>query len=410
MSPKRLFRRLLKYLILVSPLVIGMFFLFGWIINNNDHSSDKKSVRISFPSDSVFTDLDRAIMDKKAHQLDSIFHYLHKRIGFNGCVLYAEQGRKVYEAAFGYADYDLRTKLETGSAFQLASVSKMFTAMAIMILKEEGRLDYDDSLKYYIPELPYPGVTIRHLLVHRSGIPNYMYLADDYWDRGLSMTNDEMIGMLVSEKPRRYFSPNTGFHYCNTNYALLATVVERISGNPFGLFLQYKIFEPLGMNETYVYQLPKDSLARGKVPTDVCGHVLRRSRLRTEVNYYLNGIIGDKNVISTVGDMFTFDQALYEGTLVSDSTLQEAFSKGSPRFSRFKDNYGFGWRLKANRENTVYHFGWWKGFRTYYIRDMAQQKTIIVLTNTDRGPSSTYYYKMLDDHTYELGPVSTLPL
>jgi CubicO group peptidase (beta-lactamase class C family) len=236
-----------------------------------------------------------------------------------------------------------------------------------------------------------------------------MYLADDYWDRELSMTNEQMIRMLVEEKPNRYFRADNGFHYCNTNYALLASIVEKVSGNPFELFLQYNIFEPLGMKDTYVYKLPEDSLARGKIPAEVCGHIIRRHRLVTEPDYYLNGIIGDKNVYSTVGDLFRFDQALYHESLVSDSTLLLAFSKGSPRFSKNRDNYGFGWRIKADRKNTVYHFGWWKGFRSYFIRDLAQEKTIIVLTNTDRGPSSDYYWKIIDDHTYELGPMSSFP-
>jgi CubicO group peptidase (beta-lactamase class C family) len=407
MSPKRILRRLLKYLILATPVIVGVSFLLNWVIKSQQ--GPYQDPGYSFPSDSVFIDLDKYIATKKAHKLDSLFNGLHKRIGFNGCVLYAEQGRKVYEGAFGYADYDYRSKLDLESAFQLASVSKMFTALAILILKEEGKLDYDDSLKYYLPELPYPGVTIRHLLIHRSGIPNYMYLADDYWDADTSMTNDEMIEFLAKEKPRRYFSPNTGFNYCNTNYALLASVVEKVSGKPFELFMQYKVFEPLGMENTYIYRLPKDSVSWGKIPGGVSGHVIRRRRLRTESNYYLNGIVGDKNVFSTVGDLLKFDQGLYENKLISDSTLQEAFKKGSPRFASHRDNYGFGWRIKANRENTVFHFGWWKGFRAYYIRDMAQHKTIIVLTNVDRGPSSKYYWDIIDDNTYELGPVSSFP-
>jgi CubicO group peptidase (beta-lactamase class C family) len=407
MSPKRIFRQTLKYLILVSPIIIGMFFLIKWSVNKT-RLLDNNEV-ISYPTDSIFNDLDQEIISKKADQIDSIFKYLHKRIGFNGCVVYAEQGRKIYEGAFGYADYDYRSKLSVGSAFQLASVSKMFTALAIMILKEEGKIDYGDSLKYYLPELPYPGVTIRHLLVHRSGIPNYMYLADDYWNRDISMTNEEMIDMLVKEKPRRYFSPNTGFNYCNTNYALLASVVEKISGKSFELFMQYKVFEPLGMESTYIYRLPKDSLSWGKIPGGVSGHVIRRRRLKTESNYFLNGIVGDKNVFSTVDDLYKFDKGLYDNSLITDSTLQEAFSKGSPRFGSHRDNYGFGWRLKANRDNTVFHFGWWKGFRAYYIRDMKQRKTIIVLTNVDQGPSSKYYWDIIDDHTYELGPVSDFP-
>jgi CubicO group peptidase (beta-lactamase class C family) len=409
MTLKRKFRRFLKYLILASPAIVGMVFLVNWSVNKI-HESPRYLAKHAFPSDSVFFDLDQAIIAKKAHQVDSVFKYLHKRIGFNGCILYAEQGHIVYQGAFGYADFPRRRKLTIESPFQLASLSKMFTAVAIMILKEKGRLNFDDSLKKFLPKLPYPGATIRHLMIHRSGIPNYMYIADDYWDRGLSMTNDQMIEMFVREKPRRYFTPSTGFNYCNTNYALLAVVIEKISGKTFEQFMDEEIFGPLEMDSTFIYRLPEGSEAWGRVPSKVQGHVYRRGRLVVEANYYLNGIVGDKGVYSTVGDMFKFDQALNLETLVSDTTLKEAFTSGSPRRSKNRDNYGFGFRIRAKRDSTVYHFGWWKGFRAYYIRDMAQEKSIIVLTNTDRGPSSNYYWKILDDHTYELGPRSSFPL
>lgn len=409
MSPKRFFRRLLKYLILTTPLAIGMFLIVSWSLRKA-HDSPGYIARHTFPSEKVFIDLDKVRVAKKAHQVDSVFQYLQKKIGFNGNVLYAEKGRLVYQASFGYSDYDTREKLTTQSAFQLASVSKMFTAMAIMILAEEGQISFDDSLKYFFPDLPYPGVTIRHLLVHRSGIPNYMYLADDYWNRDLSMCNDDIIRMLEEEKQSRYFRADNGFHYCNTNYALLASIVEKVAGQSFELYAKYNIFDPLEMNSTFVYRLPEDSPAKGKIDAQVCGHAVRRRRLVTQPDYYQNGIVGDKGVYSTIGDLFKFDQALYHEKLVSDSTLALAFTPGSPRFSRHRDNYGFGWRIKADRDNTVYHFGWWKGFRSYFIRDLDQEKTIIILTNADRGPSSDYYWDILDNHQYDLGPVSSFPM
>lgn len=362
-----------------------------------------------FPTDSLFNDLDRGIIEQKARIIDSAFTRLNRRYGFNGCVLYAEKGRLVYENAFGYADFRKKEPLTLQSQFQLASVSKMFTAMAIMILHEQGKLDYDDPLVTFIPEFPDKEITIRMLLNHRSGLTNYNYLADEYWDRDLPMSNEDVIELFAKYDPPPYFSPNNGFHYCNTNYALLASVVERITGESFDQYARENIFEPLGMDHTFIYNLRGDTLVPRYVPVGVQGHLARRRRPYIERDYYQNGVMGDKGVYSTIQDLYNWDQALYKEKLVTNGTLQEAFSPGSPRYRGRINNYGFGWRIKDGRDSTVFHYGWWKGFRSYFIRDMAQQKTIIVLTNIDRAISSSHLWKLIDDHHYELGAVEDWP-
>jgi CubicO group peptidase (beta-lactamase class C family) len=281
----------------------------------------------------------------------------------------------------------------------------MFTAMAIMILEEEGHLDYDDSVRKFIPELPYPGVTIRQMLNHRSGIPDYMHFSDKYWDQEKPLTNEDMIRIMAEQKPPRYFSPGSGFDYCNSNYALLASVVERITGKPFVQFVREFIFDPAGMDQSFIYQLEAGQEIPPYVPVGVAGHRAGRSLPRREPDFYQNGVVGDKGIYASVEDLFKWDQALYNGLLVSNETLEEAFTPGSPKFSKYKDNYGFGWRLRAERPKTVYHYGWWKGFRTYFVRDLYQEKTIIVLTNTTRSLSSGLLYDILDIQRYDLGPV-----
>jgi CubicO group peptidase (beta-lactamase class C family) len=358
-----------------------------------------------FPTDSIFINLDKPVMAKKGKTIDSIFSTLQAKAGFNGTVLYAERGRLVFKKAYGYDDFKGKKRLTTSSAFQLASVSKMFTAMSIMILKEDGLLDYDDSVRRYIPELPYPGITIRQLLNHRSGLPDYMHFSDKFWDITKPMTNEDMIRVMVINQPPKYFSPGGGFDYCNSNYALLASVVERITKEPFEKFVKEHIFDVLGMTNSFIYRLDPGLPVPELVTVGVSGHKGGRSLPRVEPNFYQNGVVGDKGVYASVDDLFKWDQSLYNGMLVSDYTLQEAFTPGSPKISKWKDNYGFGWRLKGERVKTVYHYGWWKGFRTYFIRDLYQEKTIIVLTNTTRSLSSGILYDVLDDHHYELGPV-----
>ena len=226
-----------------------------------------------------------------------------------------------------------------------------------------------------------------------------MYLADSKWNVLKPLANEDMIDLFVLNKPECYFQPDKGFQYNNTNYALLASVVERISGESFDRFVKENIFNPLGMDHSIVYCLAEDTLVDGEVPVGVPGYQIRGGRLAKVGNSYLNGVTGDKGVYSTVEDLFKFSQALDNGTLVKTSTLEEAFKGGSPNSQRRKDNYGFGWRIRNDMDSTVYHFGWWKGFRTYFIRDMKNDKVIIVLSNTTKGFPSDILWKIVQDNS-----------
>jgi CubicO group peptidase (beta-lactamase class C family) len=285
----------------------------------------------------------------------------------------------------------------------------MFTAMAIMVLKNDGKLDYDDSLRMYLPEFPYNGVTIRMLLTHRSGLPRYMSIAQDHWEnKKIPLTNDDVIDLFVAYHPGRYFKPNTGFHYCNTNYALLANIVEKVSGMHFEDFMKERIFEPLGMDSSFIYNMRGDSAVSLYVEEGVPGYYHRGWRWREMTNDYLNGVMGDKNVYTSVDDLYKYDQALDHFTLLPDTVLREAFKPGNPKYWRRRNNYGFGWRIKDGMDSTVYHFGWWKGFRTFYIRDMKHHKTLIVLTNKDKGPGSDNFWNIIKSDTLLLGSSTVL--
>jgi CubicO group peptidase (beta-lactamase class C family) len=360
-------------------------------------------------TDSVFNDLDKELIEKRAGQIDSIFTRMSKSYWFNGGVLYVEKGRKVFSKTYGIADFRSKDTLTEHSAFQLASVSKMFTAMVIMILKEQGELSFEDSVQRFIPGFPYPGVTIRNLLTHRAGLSRYMSLAHDKWpDHQVPLTNEAVINLYMEYRPDDYFSANSGFHYCNTNYALLASVAERIKGEPFAEVVRELIFDPLGMDDSFVYNMDNDTLVPAYPDADVQGHYYRGWRLRPQRNYYLNGVTGDKGIYTSIEDLFKWDQALRYNLLVGDSTIREAYTPGSPKYWKRKDNYGFGWRIKEDRDSTVFHFGWWRGFRTFYIKDLLQDKTLIVLTNKDKGPGSSTLWDIIDDRTYNLGFMSRL--
>jgi len=182
---------------------------------------------------------------------------------------------------------------------------------------------------------------------------------------------------MVFFKPQRYFFPNKRYNYSNTNYCLLALLIEEITGMTFAEFMHTRIFEPLEMKNTFI--LNYDDLIYNVNDQIVVGYNCHGKKAE---NSYLNGVVGDKGIYSTVRDLLLWDQALYEGKLVSLFTLNEAFKPAHPDL-RANDNYGFGWRLNENNgNNIVFHSGWWKGFRTYFIRKIKEKKTVIVLTNT----------------------------
>ncbi|MEJ2637740.1 MAG: serine hydrolase [Calditrichia bacterium] len=316
---------------------------------------------------------------KKAVKIDSFFTARNKRGLFNGAVLVAEKGRVVYEKAFGYADFRKKTPLAPDSSFQLASVSKPLTATAVLMLAEEGRLGLEDDVRKFFPKFPYENVTVRLLLTHRSGLPDYMYFADKYWrDRHTPISNADVIRMMITRRPDRYYEPNRRYNYSNTNYCLLAAIIEKVSGMTFPQFMRTRIFKPLHMDDSWVYEKTEDS----RIPAGVTGYNRRGRRAE---NSYLNGVVGDKGIYSTVEDLYKFDQALNEGRLVSASALAEAYKPAHPDL-RIWDNYGFGWRINAAdpAHKIIYHTGWWKGFKTYFIREIDDRKTIIVLTNSAR--------------------------
>ena len=384
-----------KNILIVGTSVILVYFIF---FSGKKTATTETNHDIVFVADSsIYHNVHRLYANEKAEELEDRFQRLNKSGVFNGTVLYAEYGQVVYKGAFGFDDFRSRDSLEVNSAFQLASVSKMFTAYAIMVLHEDGKLDYDDTLTKYIPEFPAKDVTIRNLLNHRSGLSRYMSLADKYWNINRPIRNEDVIKLFVKYQPSPYFRPGDGFHYCNTNYALLASVVERITGQPFDTFVQERIFGPLNMTSSFIYHIKNDSVILAEVPVGVPGYRVRGRRLVKVSDYYLNGVMGDKGVYSTVEDLFKFSLALDNGYPVSLAALEEAFTPGSPPYRGRKDNYGFGWRLKDSHDSTAYHYGWWKGFRTYFVRDMKNQRTLIALTNTHSGVSSGVLWDIIED-------------
>lgn len=338
-------------------------------------------------SSSAKKEIEKIFYKDKAQKIDSILKTKTKY--FNGNVLVACKGNCIYDKSFGYADLYKKKKLNKDDIFQLASVSKQFTAMAIMILKERDKLNYDDSVTKFIPEFPYPRITIRMLLTHTSGLPNYMWLDEHQWKGKKAPYNDDIIKMMVKNKLPLYFTPGHRWDYSNTGYMVLASVVERITNQKFPDFMHENIFEPLHMNNSFIYSSALSNPEKDKL----VGYYYRGRRYRMIPETVNDGAVGDKGVYSTTEDLLKWDQALYNNTLVSAATFNEAISKFKLR-NKYEIPYGFGFRIRTiNDKKVVYHHGKWNGFRTSIIRYVDDRNTVIVLNHT----SSSLNYSIIRD-------------
>jgi CubicO group peptidase (beta-lactamase class C family) len=306
------------------------------------------------------------------------------RTHFNGSLLVAKNGQIVYEAYNGFVNVrNKKDSITPSTPFHLASVSKTFTGMATLKLLEQGKLNIDDPVSKYLPGFPLEGVTVKLLLNHRSGIPKYdHYMGEMGWDKHKMISNQDVLDFLIARyKEIPIASPNRGFSYSNTNYALLALIIERVSGMSYPEYLKRTFFDPLGMKDTYVFTL-SDS-ARYMPSFYYSG--------RPYAFEFLDAVYGDKNIYSTVRDLLKWDQALQSEGLFKKQTLEIAYT-GYSFEKPGTHNYGLGWRmyLLKNGKKLVYHNGWWHGNRTSFYRMTDENATIIALCNND----CRYVYKV----------------
>lgn len=321
------------------------------------------------------------------NQIDSI---LNTAPDFSGVVLVAEQGQPIYHKAFGYLNFETKTSMDTSAIFELASVSKQFTAMIIMMLREEDKLDYDDAVEKYLPDLPYRGITIRHLLTHTSGLPDYQAIMDQHWDKSKVAGNEEILAYLKQYAPPVQFNPGEQYEYSNTGYVLLASIAEMASGQDFIELCRNRIFKPVAMTNTDIRSLEEkkaiNNFALGHIYVEEKMQYIRADSFPTS-NYtiWLGNRKGPGRISSTSKDLLLWDQALYGNQLVSQATLKEAFQPMKLKNDSLS-YYGFGWSV--NRDSlhpVVSHTGSNPGYATKIVRFIHHNKTIIVLCNNDHA-------------------------
>ena len=333
-------------------------------------------------SEEVQENIDTNLSDKRNRFIENYFQQRHRIKLFNGNILFAEKGQIIAHKSYGMAHFRNKEELTEEHSFQLASVSKTITAIATLQLVEEGILNLNDSIQQFFPNFPYKGMDIHQLLSHRTGMSQYTHFCDrpdSIWpDKTKTISNNDVIDIMEQIVPLQNYPPNKRYYYCNTNYLILASIIEKVTDQKFGDYVKANIFIPSGMTNSCIYdRTNKDELIKPAQGYE--------NRIPCE-DVYLNGCVGDKNVYSTTGDLLKFDRALNLNLLINDSLKQMAFSPKNKTF-KSNQNYGYGFRLKEHKEygKIVYHTGWWKGFRSYYIKVIEKDQTIIVLNNVKRG-------------------------
>lgn len=307
------------------------------------------------------------------------FYRIQVRAGFNGSVLIGKQGKIIYERYFGVARRESGLPLSQNTPSQLASISKTFTGTAVLYLHQHNYLNINDPVQHYLPEFPYANITVKMLLNHRSGLPDYQK-----WDRRYikndqqPIDNNYVLQTFARFKPALESRPGTHFKYCNSNFAVLASVIEKVSEMKYEDFMSKYIFEPLGMNNTFVHHTPNPLPANAT-------YNYKYNWVRWD-NNFADGVVGDKGIYSTPRDMYRWDQSFYENRLLSKETTELAYGPCSFEKPGVK-NYGLGWRMLCfpSGNKIIYHNGWWHGNNTVFYRFIKENMTFIVLGNKYNG-------------------------
>lgn len=317
--------------------------------------------------------------------------------GFSGEILIAKKGEIIFEDYKGFSNFSDKTAIVPETPIHLASISKTFTGMAALKLWEQDKLDLKASVTKYLAGFPYTDVTIEQLLSHRSGLPDYTYFMESNkyttvkvknrrgrWVKKLQLTkaetpfrkglynNQDVLDYMLAKHPLPASKPDRVFKYCNTNFVMLALIIEKITGQDFPTYMAETLFKPLKMENTYIFSAKS---------IDKYTPSYNARMVPYKIEKY-DCIYGDKNVYSTARDMYLWDKALTEGTYLKASTLEMAFQPQSP-INKYYHNYGLGWRIlaKPNEEKLIYHNGWWHGNNTVFTRLINESATIIILGN-----------------------------
>jgi CubicO group peptidase (beta-lactamase class C family) len=339
--------------------------------------------------------------DKRVTRIDSLMSVLEANQLFNGSILVADHGKIIYRRAVGELDNGLHIPNSDNVNFNLASLAKPFTAVAVLQLVEKGRIKLDDPVQKYLKQFPYPGITIKHLLQQTSGLPSLEQSEDNYIKAhpGQVLTNTDIYEHLAAAKKPLQSTPGTTWNYNNGNYVFLALVVEQVSRKPFASYMQQNIFRPAGMMHSYIRAANAANTPRYIIPTFYTSAYQPVDSLDRNLYYtYYNagGLYGPNNVISTLQDLVKFDRTLFAGKLISKKTLKMAmmplkFNNGDEfHMGRSTRSYGMGWNVYATRttnpDSLIFHDGHITGLGTVLQHNISKDQTVMLFDNRDHNP------------------------
>jgi CubicO group peptidase (beta-lactamase class C family) len=353
-----------------SPIVeVSGFF------SKNKSSNDSTLITTPFPV--KFGNVSDAYIKEKKRKIDSFYQKNINSPYYSGSFIVAKNGRILYEDYQGYANTLTHEKINASTAIHLASVSKVLTCTAILKLVQNDNLMLDQKVTDWLPTFPYKNTTIRTLLNHRSGLPhyaNFSALMKKHWDRKKILSNEDILNLMVTQKFKLLAADNTRFDYCNTNYVILALIIEKATGLKYPEAMQYLIFKPLGMNNSFVFNYDTD---RERVSKSYNG---------TKIFPWdqFDKLYGDKNIYSTPRDLVKFDMATYSPDFIKPEILQQAYMGYSAiHVAKPIKDYGLGMRMRfsASGEKLIYHNGWWHGNNTSFVPVKKDSVTIVCLGN-----------------------------
>lgn len=346
-----------------------------------------------------FSKLPKKYIEQKRILIESFFNdNINKSNDFNGGFLVAKNGQIIFEKYQGEANFKTHEAITAETPLHLASISKVMTATAIFRLIEAQKLTLDDKVQTILPTFPYASISIRMLLNHRSGLPKYGNFTEPatIWGKSKTLHNSDILNLLSKHNIPLDFKPNTKFAYCNTNYAILALVIEKVTDLPFPQAMQHLVFKPLQMNHTFVFDFEKqkDSVSQSYKST--------KERIPYD---QLDAIYGDKNIYSTPKDILKFDLATYNNDFISQDLKKEIY-KGYSYEKKGIKNYGLGIRLREweTGQTVFYHNGWWHGNTTSYTTLKKDTVTMIALSNkyTRKVYQTMKISALFGDYPFEL--------
>ncbi len=348
--------------------------------------------------------------DGRVAEIDRLLTSLYTEGVFNGNVLIAEKGKILYEKSFGLLDAETNKELNAGSIFNIASISKTFTALAVMQLVQNELLSLDDDIRTHFPDFPYDGISIENLLTHTSGLYRIQseLIREKIDQKGF--TNKEVLEVYKEVKPEVYFPPGQGYKYANTNYILLGSIVEKVSGVPFHSYLNTNVFQKASMTNTF--------LKKKRVPKELKEEVVSYYRKPKWLSRYAENIntmevdmaekrtftnnYGESAIHTTARDLFNYHMALQKGYLLDLSLVERMYSSfnltdGRPyEIMNVNSNYpsltGLSWSIAkdSSKGKIVHHAGGFRGGRNFFIRNVTLDQCIIILTNNDLTDRNTF--------------------